>query len=82
MKYVELDYAVHSLFYFKRAFKAKNLDLKTNFTKFELSTIFRFRDMTVEISPLKSIFPLENLPGRLPITNKDFKTLLHVPNSQ
>ena len=47
--------------------------IKTNFTKFELSTTFRSQDKTVEISPLKPFFSLEFLPG-LPTTNKTSQT--------
>ena len=47
-------------------------DLKTNFTKFELSTTFRSWGITDYIPIKKSFFPLEILPG-LPIRNKILK---------
>ena len=44
-------------------------DLKTNFTKCELSATFPTQDNTVYISPYKTFTILEILPG-LPTTNK------------
>ena len=59
---------------FLLGFLAENLiNLKTNFIKFEVSTTFRSRDLTVLISPQKGIFPSKILPG-LPTTNKISKS--------
>ena len=55
---------------FLLGFKQKMTDLKTSFTKFELTTTFRSQDiLAIYTSPF---FPLQNLPG-LPTTNKILK---------
>ena len=58
-------------YFFCSVFSQKFLtDLKTNFTKFELSTTFRSQNTTLDL-PLERlfVFPLKNFV-RLAITNK------------
>ena len=52
------------------AILAPGLGRPHNFTKFELSTTFHFRDITVYIFLLKGFFPSKILSG-LPIKNKN-----------
>ena len=58
-------------------------DVKANFTRFELSTNFRSRDITGLISFQKGYFPLELL-ARLSNRNKILKTknIQHISNSE
>ena len=76
---------VLEIFHFKveRAFKSEVFcsifslkilaDLKTNFTKFGLSIIFHYQDITAFISLRREFLPLELFSG-LPIRNKRSKS--------
>ena len=79
------------VYIFERAFRSeffcwisfqKNLtDLKTNFTKFELSTAFLCRGINKLDFSIERLFTLKTLLG-LPTRNKTLKKLLHVLDSQ